>query len=129
MDMLSHIFELQAALNKRCGVNPVTFNDEDRVKWILNYSLALQQECSELIDSTPWKWWAKYQKFDQQNAKVEIVDMLHFLISLAQTMGMSADDMYDMYCQKNKVNNVRQDSGYAVKDKNDCRDIMNSKNE
>lgn len=123
MDKLSHIFELQEGLNSRCGVVCENFTDEDKVKWILNFSRALQQECSELIDSTPWKWWAKYQAFDQQNAKVEIVDMLHFLVSLAQTMGMSADDLYNMYCQKNKINHTRQDSGYVVKDKNDCRNL------
>ena len=40
----------------------------------------------------PWKWWAKYQKFDEQNAKVEVVDLFHFLVSLAQTLGMTADE-------------------------------------
>ena len=53
-------------------------NDEDRTKWILNYVRAMQQELAELTDSVPWKWWAKYQEFDQQNAKVEIVDLFHF---------------------------------------------------
>ena len=49
-------------------------------------------ELTELTDSVPWKWWAKYQDFDKQN-KVEIVN---FLISLAQVMSMSADDVYDI---------------------------------
>ena len=71
----------------------------------------------------PWKWWAKYQKFDPQNARVEVVDMLHFIVSLAQTLGMSADDFYQAYAKKNHINHDRQDSGYAVKDENDCRSI------
>ena len=53
-------------------------NDDDRSKWILNYIRAMQQELAELTDSVPWKWWAKYQEFDKQNAKVEIVDLFHF---------------------------------------------------
>ena len=28
------------------------------------------EELAELTDSVPWKWWAKYQKFDEQNARV-----------------------------------------------------------
>ena len=48
----------------------------------LNYVRAMQQELAELTDSVPWKWWAKYQEFDKQNAKVEIVDLFHFLIHL-----------------------------------------------
>ena len=115
MDKMDEIFDLQEKLNSRIGVNMNELNDDDRVKWILNYIRAMQQELAELTDSVPWKWWAKYQEFDQQNARVEIVDLFHFLISLAQVMGMSADDVYDAYLKKNKVNHNRQDSGYEEK--------------
>ena len=60
----------------------------------------MQQEIAELIDSVPWKWWAKYQEFDEQNAKVEIIDLFHFLISLAQVMGMTPDDVYNAYVKR-----------------------------
>ena len=123
MDKLENIFQLQDELNLRIGVNIKDMNDEDRSKWILNYVRAMQQELAELTDSVPWKWWAKYQDFDKQNAKVEIVDLFHFLISLAQVMGMSADDVYEAYLKKNKVNHNRQDSGYEEKDENDSRHI------
>jgi dimeric dUTPase (all-alpha-NTP-PPase superfamily) len=98
-------------------------SEEERIKWVLNYTRAMQQETAELIDSVPWKWWAKYQKFDEQNARVEVVDLFHFLISIAQTLGMSPEDVYQAYLAKNKVNHQRQDSGYAVKDPNDCSKI------
>ena len=102
MDKLENIFELQDVLNRRIGVKMDEMNDEDRAKWILNYVRAMQQELAELTDSVPWKWWAKYQEFDKQNAKVEIVDLFHFLISLAQVMGMSAEDVHEAYLKKNK---------------------------
>src|SRR6188472_283457 len=92
MDKLEEIFSMQDALNRRIGVALPPPSDEEKAKWILNYTRAMQQETAELIDSVPWKWWAKYQKFDAQNAKVEVVDLFHFLVSLAQTLGMSADD-------------------------------------
>ena len=123
MDKMDEIFELQEKLNSRIGVNMSEMNDDDRSKWILNYIRAMQQELAELTDSVPWKWWAKYQEFDKQNAKVEIVDLFHFLISLAQVMGMTADDVYAAYLKKNKVNHNRQDSGYEKKDENDSRHI------
>jgi dimeric dUTPase (all-alpha-NTP-PPase superfamily) len=93
------------------------------VKWILNYCRAMTQELAELTDSVPWKWWAKYQKFDKQNARVEVVDLFHFLISLAQMLGMSAEDVHRFYVEKNKVNFQRQDSGYHAKDENDSKHI------
>jgi dimeric dUTPase (all-alpha-NTP-PPase superfamily) len=83
----------------------------------------MQQEIAELVDSVPWKWWAKYQKFDEQNARVEVVDLLHFLVSTAQILGMSADDIYEAYCKKNSINHRRQESGYVTKDENDSREV------
>lgn len=124
MDHLSEMFELQKNLNKRIGVDTDTFNEEQRVQWILNYSRALSQELAELIDSVPWKWWAKYQTFDEQNARVEVVDLFHFLISLAQALGMSADDVHELYTKKNKVNHNRQDSGYEQKDESDNKSMF-----
>ena len=124
MDKLDKIFEMQAGLNKRIlGDRSQPLSDEDKVQWILNYSRALQQEISELIDSVPWKWWAKYQKLDLQNAKVEVVDALHFLVSLAQVLGLTAEDLFEAYCKKNKINFQRQDNGYFVKDEEDSRGI------
>jgi len=83
----------------------------------------MQQEIAELVDSVPWKWWAKYQAFDEQNAKVEVVDLFHFLISLAQVLGMTPEDVHAAYTKKNKVNHQRQDSGYVEKDAADSRHI------
>ena len=123
MDKLENIFELQEQLNKRIGVDMTDLSDEDRTKSILNYVRAMQQELAELTDSVPWKWWAKYQDFYKQNAKVEIVDLFHFLISLAQVMGMDANDIHEAYLKKNKVNHDRQESGYSQKDENDSRHI------
>ncbi|MAK47349.1 MAG: dUTPase [Opitutae bacterium] len=123
MDKMDEIFDLQEKLNLRIGVEMNEMSDEDRAKWILNYIRAMQQELAELTDSVPWKWWAKYQDFDKQNARVEVVDLFHFLISLAQVLGMSAEDVYDAYLKKNKVNHERQDSGYSQKDENDSRHI------
>jgi dimeric dUTPase (all-alpha-NTP-PPase superfamily) len=122
-DKLETIFSLQDGLNRRIGVNTAGLSEPDQTKWILNYTRAMQQELAELTDSVPWKWWAKYQKFDQQNARVEVVDLFHFLVSLAQVLGMSADDIYQAYLKKNLINHQRQDSGYVVKNENDSRSV------
>ena len=114
---------MQDALNRRIGVNLPPPTDEEKAKWILNYTRAMQQEMAELTDSVPWKWWAKYQKFDEQNARVEVVDLFHFLISMAQVLGMSADDVFAAYVKKNEVNFKRQETGYAVKDHDDSKHI------
>jgi dimeric dUTPase (all-alpha-NTP-PPase superfamily) len=122
-DKFEEIFRLQAVLNKRIGVDLDNLPEAEKAKWVLNYTRAMSQEMAELIDSVPWKWWAKYQKFDEQNARVEVIDLFHFLVSIAQTLGMTADDVFQAYLKKNEVNHQRQESGYAKKYENDSKHI------
>lgn len=122
-DMLREIFRMQTELNQRIGVRPAEMTEAEQQTWILNYCRALTQEIAELTDSVPWKWWAKYQEYDKQNARVEVVDLIHFVVSIAQVLGLSADDVYQLYLKKNEVNFKRQDSGYQEKDENDNKDL------
>lgn len=74
--------------------------------------------------SAIWKRWKKdYSKYanmkfsdlseeDQLECKFEIVDMLHFFMNYAASIGMSAKEMYNMYMSKNKENRERQLRGY-----------------
>jgi len=123
MDKLERIFAMQQELNGRIGVSLEDLDEAEQTKWALNYARAMQQELAELVDSFPWKWWARYQSLDLQNARVEVVDLFHFLVSLAQTLGMSAEDVFQAYLAKNKVNHQRQERGYAKKDEADSRHI------
>jgi dimeric dUTPase (all-alpha-NTP-PPase superfamily) len=122
-DMLQAMFDMQMKLNQRIGVDPPSMDQDEQIKWVLNYCRATSQELAELTDSVPWKWWAKYQEFDLQNARVEVVDLFHFIISLGQVLGMDAADIHNLYMQKNKVNFERQDSGYSEKDESDNQDL------
>lgn len=123
MDRLEKIFKLQEKLNIKIGIDVKKMSNEEKIQWILNYTRAMQQEVAELIDSLPWKWWANYQKFDKQNAKVEVIDILHFLISIAQLLDISCIDLYKAYLEKNHVNHHRQESGYNFKDLEDSKHI------
>lgn len=123
LDKLDQLFSLQKQLNQRIGVDSDGMSDKERQQWLLQYCRAMSQEIAELTDCMPWKWWAKYQVFDRQNARVEIVDLLHFWISLAQVLGMSADEIFQAYTKKHEVNLSRQDSGYRTKDETDNEHI------
>jgi dimeric dUTPase (all-alpha-NTP-PPase superfamily) len=122
-DRLQQLFNLQQQLNRRIGVDTDGMTEAERRRWLLQYCRAASQEIAELTDCVPWKWWARYQTFDAQNARVEIVDLLHFVISLAQVAGMDADDVFKAYTKKHQVNLNRQESGYHFKDENDNKHI------
>jgi len=83
----------------------------DTAVWLANYLRALQDEARELGEEVPWKWWSK-QNLDMEAIRVEIVDILHFWISLALTAGLDADETLRLYRLKNEVNLRRQDEGY-----------------
>lgn len=71
-----------------------------------------------------WKYWKKdhpkYEnlKFsdlsesDQLECKFEIIDMLHFFMNYAISIGMTSQEMYNMFMSKNKENRDRQARGY-----------------
>ena len=144
--MLKELFEMQKQLNdyvfqkqnlKAEDGTPLTMDklieagksddigvNSDVNKWLGNYLTALKDENAELKDELPWKWWSK-DKLDMQNIRVEIVDQLHFWLSLSMTAGMTAEDVYYVYKQKNQVNIDRQNKGYnkASKTEDDNRGI------
>lgn len=124
MDKLETVFDLQKKFNARVGLDHPIVLLEEKEEWLRRLCVALSQETAELMDCTRWKWWKK-SEFDLQNAKVEVVDLLHFVVSMALVLGMSADDLMDAYRKKNEVNFKRQDVGYSsqTKDPEDCRHI------
>ena len=112
---LDDVFKAQIALNER--LNPTLYKDiedpETRRRVFLQFELALRQESAEAVDSLNWKWW-KHDQDDWDNIKIELIDMLHFWVSMASVAGLTAADVFDLYAKKNKLNHTRQDSGYAT---------------
>lgn len=110
---LEDIFKKQIELNQK--INPSLYTDiqdpEVRKKWFLNFDLALKQESAEAIDSLNWKWWKKDTE-DWDNVKIELVDMLHFWVSMCTVAGLTAQEVMELYAKKNKLNHNRQDQGY-----------------
>ena len=134
---LKDIFEKQIELNQR--INPKLYEDikdpEVRRKWFLNFELALRQESCEAIDSLSWKWWKKTDD-DWDNIKIELVDMLHFWVSMCTVAGLDSKEVVDLYFKKNQLNHDRQDQGYkegtyqkVVDGVEDNRHLLNTKAE
>ena len=134
--MLAELFELQAALNKRIGNDTQALHDNfDPLKagvMLNDYLMAASNELEELRDCTYWKHWCKeardgrrFELHDLQNARVEVIDLLFFLISMAQCVGLTAQDVVDLYKQKLAVNHTRQDQNYSMtaKDETDNKGI------
>jgi dimeric dUTPase (all-alpha-NTP-PPase superfamily) len=109
---------IQAAADGKLSVN-----DLPNV-WLDRYSKAIAAELDELDRDLLWKWWSKDQ-IDLQNVRVELIDLLHFLVSAMMCAGLTPANVHAIYRQKNELNIARQDADYSqdTKDENDNRSI------
>ena len=107
------IYEMQRDLNRMTVGHDIDdkMSEDDRVKWMLRYNLAQQQEQAELVDSLSWKWWKKMEN-DWRNVRIELIDELHFWMSKCQVAGLEAEDIIDLYKKKNALSWKRQKEGY-----------------
>ena len=133
-DTLGDILNLQAETQKNVyGYDFESMSLRDVMNfWHMN-THAMIDEIHEATDalggvssggSAIWKRWKKdYSKYtdlkfsdlseeDQIECKFEIVDMLHFFMNYAASIGMTSQEMYNFYMSKNKENRARQNRGY-----------------
>lgn len=88
----------------------------DRAAWSRVYAQALQNEVVEFLEGAGFKFWSKDFECDVQNLKVEVIDMLHFWLSLCLLLRMDEEDIVKIYKQKVLVNQERSDSGTYSRD-------------
>jgi len=71
--------ELNDATNGEDWVKGITKN-----KKVINWKRCIYMECAEMIDSFPWKHWKNIEvEPDWENLQIEVVDVWHFIMSLA----------------------------------------------
>lgn len=107
MDKLERIFELQKAFNDEL-VERRNLVDIPMEKWIQMQTLATISELSELLDEVNFKWWKNPKPVDQNSLREELVDLLHFFVSMCLSSGMDAQELFERYLKKNQENFDRQ---------------------
>lgn len=83
MDKILLMLQLQASLNESTNgakwVDGVTKNGKT-----IDWKRCIYMECAEMIDSFSWKHWKNIDKEgDLANLQIEVVDVWHFVMSLA----------------------------------------------
>lgn len=106
-DRLSIIFDMQKLLNddirQKRGLDGIP-----REQWIQKQTLAMLSEMAELLDEVNFKWWKNPKPVDEDALKDELVDILHFFVSMCLEAGMPPQELYDRYIGKNRENFNRQ---------------------
>ncbi len=83
MDKILLMIQLQNQLNNATNgeewTNGVTKNGKS-----INWNRCIYMECAEMVDSFSWKHWKSINKApDWDNLQIEVIDVWHFIISLA----------------------------------------------
>lgn len=104
---LEQLFELQRKFDE--FVNDVRgVSRDDKKDWINKLTTAMIEEAIEVKEHSDWKWWKNPRELDEGALKEEMIDVLHFWLSLCTTMGWSAEEMFAVYKAKNLENFNRQ---------------------
>lgn len=118
MDKLETIFQMQAALDQDI-VKRRQLQHFTATEWIQKDVLAILSELGELLDEVNFKWWKNPKELDMPAIREEMVDILHFFISMCIRAGMDAEELFRIYMEKNEENFKRQQgksqkAGYAL---------------
>lgn len=73
----------------------------------LEIAIALQKEVTEYISELSPKYWKVDQRIDFDKAKMELVDVLHFVLSSANELFDSSEEFAKLYKEKNDINRRR----------------------
>ncbi len=98
MDKILLMLQLQASLNEATNGDKWTEGITKNGK-VINWRRCIYMECAEMIDSFSWKHWKNIdQEADWDNLQVEVVDVWHFVMSLAienysQTLRGQVEDL------------------------------------
>ena len=106
MDKLDVIFQLQQSLDEDIVARRNL--DFPKEVWMQKEVLAMISELSEVLDEVNFKWWKNPKAVDDAALKGELVDVLHFFVSMCLKSGMTAEELFSLYKAKNQENFDRQ---------------------
>lgn len=108
-DRLDAIFQLQKGLSEMMNLDRYPKDSEGRVSALCT---AIMHEAVELQRTTNWKWWKTPTKFDEAEAREELIDIWHFVVQASLELNLTPDDIVSEYKKKNEINRERQRNGY-----------------
>lgn len=119
--MLNSMMNKQKELQNRLGTDFDALTPEERAAFMRNHFVYLDQELQEALYEVPhFKLWKDYSKMTEEEyaaawgkVKMELVDSFHFFMNMLLCTGMTAEELFTMYMQKNAENHRRQDAGYT----------------
>ena len=108
-DRLEEIFSLQKSFAEMMDLDRYPKDVEGKISALCT---AMIHEAVELQRLTNWKWWKKPTKFNEAEAREELIDIWHFLIQASLELNLTPNNILKEYRRKNEINRERQKNGY-----------------
>ena len=113
-DMLKEIFRLQEQFDRAVAEHRNL--EYRRDVWIQMEVLAIISELSEILDEVNFKWWKDPKAIDDERLKEEIVDVLHFFVSMCLKAGIGPEAYLPISQEpENLARRGKRSEGYAGK--------------
>lgn len=116
-DFLEEMYAMQAGLDARIVAERGVEKTLD--EWVLAITVAMESEIDEVRGEINWKHWKNPKEVNVDALQGEVIDLVHFVLSLCRIVGMTPADIHRRYMEKNAENHARQaglsdKEGYAV---------------
>lgn len=120
MERLQQVIDTQVQLQNRLGKDISVMGQAEKTALIKDNVYFVTEELHEMARELPFvKDWKDYSSLSEADiakrlelAKKEFADVFTFLMNIAIALGMNAEDLYNLYFEKNSINHKRQDDGY-----------------
>ncbi|KNF06942.1 dUTPase [Gottschalkia purinilytica] len=115
---LKELLELQKELDDRIIEKKYNPSDMGQLNYLHEMMLperllALQVETSELANATRcFKYWSDKGPEPKERILDEYADVLHFVLSVGNTLNFTAEEIEEAYIKKHKENYKRLEEGY-----------------
>lgn len=114
-DMLKAMFAKQGALETALGYDFANMSEEERSEYVRLMSLMVSDELHEMLHEIPFfKPWKRYSNKEADNtvawqkARCEATDALFFFLAVCLGLGLTAEELFEMYEKKLDENYKRQ---------------------
>lgn len=105
------LLSLQREIESQWGRLPDPENPENVSQYIREVALCLEDELHEALAHVHWKPWKTSRGLkDRKKYRVELADVLHFMLDLYLAAGLTGSDIYADYLAKHRENLKRCNS-------------------
>ena len=107
-DSLQYLLNEQSKLQKFMAKGVDWYDKATDDEFLFTMSYAMLEEVVEVIRELNWKPWKHKHELELDKIKEELIDVLHFWLTIANCLKMNSEEILSLYSKKNRKNRERK---------------------